>query len=129
LDDTLSGLKVVELTQEEPDLQESGPAADEQPTGVIRVEGVGPIAAEPEEPQAEDLEVQESEVEPSMAQDERDEALDEHPVSEPEAADEVEQEETSLAEEGSSQEFFDREQGEHSDSRIFRASRFLRRRE
>src|SRR5918997_6237286 len=84
LDDTLSGLKVVELTQEEPDLQESGPAADEQPTGVIRVEGVGPIAAEPEEPQAEDLEVQESEVEPSMAQDERDEALDEHPVSEPE---------------------------------------------
>ncbi len=64
-----------------------------------------------------------------MAQDERAEAFEEPPVSEPEAADEVEQEEPSLAEESSSREFFDREQGEHSDSRIFRASRFLRRRE
>ncbi len=129
LDDTLSGFEVVELTEEEPDLQERGTIADEQPTGVIRAEGIGPIAADPEEPQAEDLEVQEPEVEPSMAQDERAEAFEEPPVSEPEAADEVEQEEPSLAEESSSQEFFDREQGERSDSRIFRASRFLRRRE
>ncbi|MEJ7815679.1 MAG: DivIVA domain-containing protein [Rubrobacter sp.] len=130
LDDTLSGLEVVEPTEEEPDLQERGPAADEQPTGVIRAEGSGPpLAADPEEPQAEDLEVQEPEVEPSMAQDEKAEAFEEPPVSEPEASDEVEQEEPSLAEESSSQEFFDREQGERSDSRIFRASRFLRRRE
>jgi cell division initiation protein len=129
LDDTLSGLEVVEPTEEEPDLQERGPAADEQPTGVIRAEAIGPIAADPEESQAEDFEVQEPEVEPSMAQEERAEAFEEPPVSEPEAADEVEQEEPSLAEESSSQEFFDREQGERSDSRVFRASRFLRRRE
>jgi cell division initiation protein len=129
LDDTLSGLEVVESTEEGPDLQERVPAADEQPTGVVRDEGIGPVDADPEEPQPEDLEVQEPEVEPSMAQEERAEAFEEHPVSEPEAADEVEQEETSLAEESSSQEFFDREQDEHSDSRIFKASRFLRRRE
>jgi cell division initiation protein len=127
LDDTLSGLEVVEPTEGEPDLQESGPVADEQQTEVIRAEGSGPIAAE--EPQAEDLEVAEPEVEPSMAQEERAEASVEPPASEPEAADEVEREEPSLAEESSSQEFFDREQGEHPDSRIFRASRFLRRRE
>ncbi len=54
MDDTLSGLEVVEPTEEEPDLQESGPVADEQPTEVIRAEDSGPIAAEPEEPQAED---------------------------------------------------------------------------
>jgi cell division initiation protein len=127
MDDTLSGL---EPAEEEPDVRERGPAADEQPTEVIRAEGSGPLAGEAEELQPEDLEVaDEPEVEPSTAQDERAEAFEEPPVSEPEAADEVEQEEPSLAEESSSQEFFDREQGERSDSRIFRASRFLRRRE
>jgi cell division initiation protein len=127
MDDTLSGL---EPAEEEPDVLERRPAADEQPTEVIRAEGSGPLAAETEEPQPEDLEVaDEPEVEPSTGQDERAEAVEEAPVSEPEAADEVEQEEPSLAEESSSQEFFDREQGERSDSRIFRASRFLRRRE
>jgi cell division initiation protein len=56
-------------------------------------------------------------------------------VEEPEAAEEVEREEPSLAEESSSESFFDREESEPSsgegqrDSRIFRASRFLRRRE
>ena len=52
-----------------------------------------------------------------------------------EPAEDVEREEPALAEESSSQSFFDREEGEASseeggqDSRIFRASRFLRRRE
>ena len=61
-------------------------------------------------------------------------------VEQPASAEEVEHEEPSLAEEHSlaeesrSQEFFDREQGaspeqDRRDSRIFRASRFLRRRE
>jgi hypothetical protein len=70
-------------------------------------------------------------VEPSTAQDEtvKPEAVQEPPVTEPEAASEVEREEPSLAEESSSQQFFDREEGEQSDSRILRASRFLRRRE
>ena len=69
-------------------------------------------------------------MEPSTAQGERDqtEVVHEPHVTEPEAASEVERVEPSLAEESSSQHFFDRE-GEQSDSRIFRASRFLRRRE
>ncbi len=52
-------------------------------------------------------------------------------VSEPEAAGEVEREEPSLAEGSNSDEFFDREEPsrDRGDSRIFRASRFLRRRE
>jgi cell division initiation protein len=134
LDDTLSGLEAVEPADEEPDVPEDVRAADEQPTEVIRTEGSGPLAAEPEtiEPPAEDPEVTEPEVEPSMAQDESDssEAVQhEPPVAEPEAADEVEREEPSLAQESSSQEFFESERGERSDSRIFRASRFLRRRE
>jgi cell division initiation protein len=57
------------------------------------------------------------------------------PATEAPAAEDVEREEPSLAEESSSQSFFDREEGGASseesggDSRIFRASRFLRRRE
>ena len=132
MDDTLSGLEVVEPAGEEPEVPEDARAADEQPTEVIRTEGSRPLAAEAAEPPAEDPEVAEPEVEPSTAQDEPEnsEAVQsEPPLSEPEAADDVEQEEPSLAQESSSQEFFDREQGEGSDSRIFRASRFLRRRE
>jgi len=115
--DTLSGLEVVD-----PADQKLGSAVDEQPTAVIRPEG--------SEPETEDPEVAEPEVEPSTAQDEMDQAaaVQEPPVSVPEAASEVEREEPSLAEESSSQQFFDREDGERSDSRIFRASRFLRRR-
>jgi cell division initiation protein len=115
--DTLSGLEVVD-----PADQELGSAVDEQPTAVIRPEG--------SEPETKDPEVAEPEVEPSTAQDEMDQAaaVQEPPVSVPEAASEVEREEPSLAEESSSQQFFDREDGERSDSRIFRASRFLRRR-
>ena len=57
------------------------------------------------------------------------------PATEAPAAEDVEREEPSLAEESTSQRFFDREEGGASseesggDSRIFRASRFLRRRE
>jgi cell division initiation protein len=124
--DTLSGLEGVEPAEEDWEIQEIGSAADEQPTAVIRAEGSEPLADEPE------TEVTISElpevVEPSTAQDETDqtEAVQEPPSTE--AASEVEREEPSLAEESSSQHFFDRE-GEQSDSRIFRASRFLRRRE
>jgi cell division initiation protein len=116
--DTLSGLEGVD-----PADQELGSAVDEQPTTVIRPEG--------SEPETEDPEVAEPEVEPSTAQDETDQAaaVQEPPVSGPEAASEVEREEPSLADESSSQQFFDKEDGERSDSRIFKASRFLRRRE
>jgi cell division initiation protein len=129
--DTLSGLEVVEPAEEDSDGQEEiGSAADEQPTAVIRVEGIEPLPDQPETeaPISEEPEVAEPEVEPSTAQEETDHT---EAVQEPfgtEAASEVEREEPSLAEEGSSQQFFDNE-GEQSDSRILRASRFLRRRE
>jgi cell division initiation protein len=112
--DTLSGLEAVEPAEEDGEIQEIGSAADEQPTSEPGTEV--PISEHPEG------------VEPSTAQDETDqtEAVQEPPSTE--AASEVEREEPSLAEESSSQHFFDRE-GEQSDSRIFRASRFLRRRE
>ena len=118
---TLSGLEAVDPGEVEPEVQEA--PADEQPTEVIRAEPTGPLAAEPK---TEEPEVVEPEVEPSTAQDE---VVQEPPASRPETADEVEREEPSLAQESSSQEFFDRDRGEQSDSRIFRASRFLRRRE
>src|SRR5918996_3127084 len=114
--DTLSGLEAVD-----PADQELEPAMDEQPTEVIRPEG--------SEPETEEPEGAEPEVEPSTAHDEMDQPVQEPPVSVPEAATEVEREEPSLAEESSSQQFFDRQEGERSDSRIYRASRFLRRRE
>jgi cell division initiation protein len=124
--DTLSGLEGGEPAEEDWEIQDIGSAADEQPTAVIRAEGSEPLADEPEteEPISEHPEV----VEPSTAQDETDQtgAVQEPPSTE--AASEVEREEPSLAEESSSQHFFDRE-GEQSDSRIFKASRFLRRRE
>jgi len=129
--DTLSGLEVVDPAEGDSEGQEEiGSPADEQPTAVIRVEGSEPLPHEPETeaPISEEPEVAEPEVEPSTAQDETDqtEAVQEPPGTD--AASEVEREEPSLAEEGSSRQFFDNE-GEQSDSRIFRASRFLRRRE
>jgi hypothetical protein len=124
--DTLSELEAVEPAGTEPEIQKTEPAADEQPTAVIRPEWSEPIA---DEPHAQDPEVVEPEVEPSTAQDGTDQTGQEPPASEPEAASEVEREEPSLAEESSSGQFFDREEGEPSDSRVSRASRFLRRRE
>jgi cell division initiation protein len=126
-----------EVAPEQPETAEE-PPAEEQPTEVLRTEEEGPEAEESpadeappaetvaEEPPAGEPEVAEPEVEPSTAQGE---TVQEPPASEPEAADEVEREEPALAEESSSQEFFDRGEGEQGDSRIFRASRFLRRRE
>jgi cell division initiation protein len=118
----------------------SGTSTEDSPTEVIRPEdaqteeplGEGPLAEEPpvEEPQAESEgpEGAEPEAEPSTAQGETGQ---EPADSEPEAAGEVEREEPSLAEESSSHEFFDRGETtqDRGDSRIFRASRFLRRRE
>src|SRR5215208_341366 len=123
--DTLSGLEDPEPAEADSEVQEIGSAAHEQPTAVIRAEGSEP---ETEVPISEDPEVAEPEVEPSTLQEETDqtEAVQEPPVTE--AASEVEREESSLAEESNSQQFFDKD-GEHADSRIFRASRFLRRRE
>jgi len=115
--------------------ESSGTPAEDSPTGVIRPEDAqteGPLSEAPpvEEPRAESEapEVAEPEVEPATAQGE---TAREPAASEPEAADEVEREEPSLAEESSSHEFFDRGEPtqERGDSRIFRASRFLRRRE
>lgn len=118
-------LAAADVAPEQSEAQEKAPLVEEQPTEVLRTEDLGPLADEPEE-----LPAEEPEVEPSTAQDET-QRFEVPPVSEPEAADEVEvqQEETSLAEESSSQEFFDREQAEQDDSRAFRASRFLRPRE
>ena len=118
-------LAAADVAPEQSEVQEEEPLAEEQQTEVLRTEGTGPLAGETEEAPAE-----EPEVESSTAGDET-QQFEEPPVSEPEAAEEVqvEQEETSLAQESSSQEFFDREQAEQGDNRAFRASRFLRRRE
>ena len=104
---------------------EQGPAetsAEDSPTEVLR-----PEDAQTEGPLVEEPEVSEPEAEPATAQG----GVSQEPhASEPEAAGEVEREEPSLAEESSSSEFFDREESQdRGDSRIFRASRFLRRRE
>ena len=104
----------------EEELAEQGPLSEEQPTEVLRAEDMEPPVGEPEEAPAE-----EPEVEPATAEDET-QQFEEPPVSEPEEEVDVKEEETSLVEESSSEEFFDREQG---DNRVFRASRFLRRRE
>jgi cell division initiation protein len=101
--------------------------------------------APPTEPEAEEPEAEEPEAEPVVADEPEAEPVaeqesgPEEPAAEEEepAAGDVEHEEPSLAEERSSQGFFDREEGGTSsssgegerDDRIFRASRFLRRRE
>jgi cell division initiation protein len=116
-------LAAADVAPEQSEAQEEAPLSEEQRTEVLRAEDMGPLAEEPEEAPAE-----EPEVEPSTAEDET-QQFEEPPVSEPEEEVEVKQEETSLAEEKSSEEFFEREQAEQGDSRVFRASRFLRRRE
>ena len=128
-EEPVSEEELADVAPEQPEVQEEAPVAEEQPTEVLRAEEMGPLADEPEEVPDEEPEVAEPEVEPSTAQDET-QQFEEPPVSDPEAAEEVqaEQEETSLAEESSSQEFFEGEE-DQGDSRAFRASRFLRRRE
>ncbi len=121
-----------------------GPLAAEDPgvTQRLEPEVTGPapqqFETETREPEMEPS----TEVQPSAAQGSAGEetAPSEPAFEQPASAEEVEREEPSLAEEHSlaeesrSQEFFDREQGaspeqDRPDSRIFRASRFLRRRE
>ena len=124
-------------------LQGAGPLADEPPQGEQETQALGqgetmtfgPETDEPQtapapedEPVAEDPVATEPETEPSTASgDTAGEPVD----GGPEAADEVErEEEPTLAEESRSHEFFDREnREEEKDSRISRASRFLRRRD
>jgi len=115
-------LAAAEVVPEQSEAQVEEPLAEEQQTEVLRSEEVGPLADEPEG-------MPDEEPEPSTAQDET-QQFEGPPVSEPEAAEEVEveQEETSLAQDSSSQEFFEQEE-EQGDNRVFRASRFLRRRE
>ncbi len=117
---------VADVVPEQSEVQEEDLAADEQPTGVLRPEEYGPLAGEPEpeEAPAGEPEVVEPEVEPVAAVDE---TATVEEATEPEA--EVEREEPALAEESSSQEFFEKEEGKQGDNRVSRASRFLRRRE
>ena len=116
-----------DVVPEHSEVEEEGLATDEQPTEVLRPEEYGPFAGdpEPEEAPAGEPEVVEPEVEPSTAVDET-ATVEDPPATE---AEEVEREEPALAEESSSQEFFEKEEGEQGDNRISRASRFLRRRE
>jgi cell division initiation protein len=123
-----------EAPQTEPEVEE--PEAQEP-----EIEGAGVEEPEPEEPEVVEPEIepstatQDAEREPAVAEPpatEEPPVAEEPPASEEPAAEEVEREEPTLAEESSSQSFFDREEssGEGGrDSRIFRASRFLRRRE
>jgi cell division initiation protein len=81
-----------------------------------------------EEPVADDSVATEPETEPSAASDQADAPT--ATTDEPGAAEEVDREEPTLAEESRSHEFFDKENTEEQkDSRISRASRFLRRRD
>ncbi len=108
--------------ERETDEPQTAPAAEDAPAEE-------PVAEEPvaEEPVAEEPVAAEPETEPSTATGA---AAQESAAEEPGAADEVEREEPTLAEESRSHEFFDREnKEEEKDSRISRASRFLRRRE
>jgi cell division initiation protein len=119
--------------QEEPGVEAAAEApAAEDAAATQRIEPeempgeTPPEAGEPEEEPAPGSQVPDTEVET---------VVEEPPPAEEPAAEEVEREEPTLAEEGASQDFFEREEGGEApsdegstDSRIFRASRFLRRR-
>jgi cell division initiation protein len=116
---------------EEPEVEPST-AQDEEPPTVSHEPEAQPVVEEEtviEEPAAVE--------EPAPVDESEEPAATEEPAPEEEpAAADVERDEPSLAEEKSSQSFFDREEGGTSSSgegerenRIFRASRFLRRRE
>jgi cell division initiation protein len=122
--------KVEEPEVEEPEVEEPevepSTVREEQEAPTVSHEPVAqPVAEEEtvlEEPAGEPAPVDEPE-EPAMAEEQ-----DPAPKEEPAAAD-VEREEPSLTQERGSQSFFDREGEGERESRIFRASRFLRRRE
>jgi cell division initiation protein len=125
-----------EVPQTEPEVEEPevelSTAQEEEPPTVSHEPEAQPVAEEEtviEEPAAVE--------EPAPADESEEPAATEEPAPEEEpAAADVERDEPSLDEERSSQSFFDREEGGTSSSeegerenRIFRASRFLRRRE
>jgi cell division initiation protein len=112
-------LAAADVAPEQSEVQEQASPAEEQQTEVLHAEDIRPL---PEEET-----VKEPEVEPPTAGDET-QQFEEPPASD--AADEVgmDREETSLARESSSQEYFDTEE-DQGDNRAFRASRFLRRRD
>lgn len=119
-------------TQEEPPaVQEEPTSAQDQPTQVMRAEDIVGTRNDPETDEAppEDPEVAEPEVDPSTATDETPPHGEQRLSSDPATAEDVEREEPALAEEETSGGFFDREEKERGDSRIFKASRFLRRRD
>ena len=132
---------------------EAASAEDDAATQLIEPEAASQPTPEEIDSEIAELEATEPEIEPSQepvaqtgpedpdVEAEHDEpattdepaAVDETAPADEPAADEVDREEPTLAEESSSQRFFDRgegssEEGER-DNRIFRASRFLRRRE
>ncbi|MBA3950372.1 MAG: DivIVA domain-containing protein [Rubrobacter sp.] len=128
-----------EDTSEAEERQGTGPLADEPREGDQETRILSPSermtsGSETDEPQtapsAEDALAEGPVAEEPVATEPETEPSTESATDEPGAADEVEREEPTLAEESRSHEFFDREnKEEEKDSRISRASRFLRRRE
>jgi cell division initiation protein len=132
-----------EPEEEEEIVAEAASAEDDAATQRIEPEAASQPTPEEIDSEIDELEATEPEIEPS--QEPAAQTGPEDPGAQPEmeagpattddepAAEEVDREEPTLAEESSSQRFFDRgesssEEGER-ESRIFRASRFLRRRE
>ncbi len=132
---TLSGHALVEPTEAPaPTTDEEVPEDDPAGEGQIEPENAGVYQTSAEDAPTEVLRPEEARAEGPLAEEppaEESSEAGEPEVSEPEAAGEVEREEPSLAEGSNSDEFFDREEPsrDRGDSRIFRASRFLRRRE
>ena len=125
-----------QIEQEVEEQEAEPPAAQEEPFISSQEPDVRP-GAEEETVVEEPAPVEESAVveEPAPAEESAASEEERATAEESTAAEEVEREEPALAEESSSQSFFDREEGTPSseegerDNRIFRASRFLRRRE
>jgi cell division initiation protein len=114
---------------EDTELEEQEHAADAAATQRIE-----PAEAASEAPQTEP-EVEEPEAEPFIRRQEPAPVEESAAVEEPAEAEDVEREEPALVEDNSSESLYDQEEGEASsaerrrESRIFRASRFLRRRD
>jgi cell division initiation protein len=132
--------EIAELEATEPEIEPSTsqePLTSEEPAAEPSQDLGGPLAEPEEQTVAESEPVEDpASTEPAPPTDEPPAVDEAPPPPEAPAADEVEREEPTLAEERSSESFFDRDQGgsssqeeEEKDSRIFRASRFLRRRE
>jgi cell division initiation protein len=128
--------EIAELEATEPEME---PSTSYEPAAQTETQDLGGPLADQEDQTAAEPPVEEPAAsEPASAEAEPTEepapTNETAPSAEP-AADEVDREEPTLAEERSSQGFFDREgdagssQEDEKDSRIFRASRFLRRRE